>query len=356
MAKIALVSKSVNHEVLDLARSLTAQQNEVTLITSRTENIPNNLSFQVITPYKKWNAIETFRLFPRLLGQMPDIIHFVFSEANQKPTVAEWLLCQLIQPIPGRIAAVSFFHSPADFNSAWLKAFLKSCHLITWASRSHLLASKRTHKLSRNPVVEVLPPFFDLPNAIVADHEEVEKLTSALHRYFLVPCDPEDFYKVAKKEELFFDEKFNFLFLAERPALKNKLLQKHDLSYFYLPSNEASDFEIALRKSKALMLAFSDLSVLELQRYFQLSLKTRTPLIIRPHQNDLFPGLVIPERTGWILQNGEASLRELIHNNPNLDLNLSLERNSNRNLSHDLIDSSINELHRFYQRALVSRS
>lgn len=356
MAKIALVSRSINHEVLDLARSLMAQQNEVTLITSRTENIPDNLSFQVITPYKKWNAFETFRLFPRLLSQMPDIIHFVFSEANQKPTIAEWLLCQLIQPIPGKIAAVSFFHSPTDFDSVWLKAFLRSCHLITWASRSHLLASKRSHKLSRNPVVEVLPPFFDLPNTQEPQHEEVEKLTTTLNRYFVVPSDPEDFYKAVKKEELFFDEKFNFLFLAERPVLKNKLFQKHDLSYFYLSSNESTDIELALKKSKALLLAFSDLSVLELQRYFQLSLRTKTPLIIRPRQNDLFPGLVVPDRTGWVLQNGEDSLRELIHNNPNLDLNLSLERNSNRNLSHDLIDSSINELHRFYQRALVSRS
>jgi hypothetical protein len=113
---------------------------------------------------------------------------------------------------------------------------------------------------------------------------------------------------------------------------------------------------MALQKSKALLLAFSDLSALELQRFFQLSIKTKTPIIIRPRQNDLFPGLVIQDRTGWVLQNGEASLRELLQNNPNLDLNLSLEPSANRNLSHDLIDSSINELHRFYQRALASRS
>jgi hypothetical protein len=337
-----------------------AQQNEVTLITSRKETIPENLNFQVMRPFRRWNAIEAIRLFPRLLSRMPDVLHFVFSEAHQKPTVAEWLLCQFIQPIPGKVAAVSFFHAPQDFDSIWLRAFLKSCHLITWASRSHLLASKRTHHLSRNPIIEVLPPFFDIPEMREASHEEsheeVAKLTSTLQDYFLIPSDPEDFFNAVKKDDLFFDEKINYLFLSVRPPLKNTFLQKHDLTFFYLPSTNSQDIELAIRKAKALLLAFSDLSVLELQRFFQLSLKTKTPLIIRPRQNDLFPGLVIPGRTGWVLEDGETSLRELFLNNPKLDLNLSPDQNTNRNLSHDMIDSSVNELHRFYKRALAARS
>jgi hypothetical protein len=109
---------------------------------------------------------------------------------------------------------------------------------------------------------------------------------------------------------------------------------------------------MVLQKSLGLLLAFSELSVLELQQFHAWTAKTKTPLLVRPSQNQLFPGLVLEGKNGWILEAGEKSLRDLLLINPEL----RLPKNPDEDPKFNLTDLAINELSRLYYKAMALRS
>lgn len=121
MAKIALICHSLHPQVLNLANQLSTHKNEVLLMTSRdqltsqadADPLPENFNFQIIRPFQKWSAMEAIRLFTHLLVNMPD---GSFCLIQLESNTYNRTLCpeSTLQPIPGRVVASSFFHSPTS--------------------------------------------------------------------------------------------------------------------------------------------------------------------------------------------------------------------------------------------------
>lgn len=347
MAKIALVCKEIHPIVLSLANQLIAHKNELIIITSKDSEVPKNIEAQVLRPFQKWSALEAFRLFAKLMGNMPDVFHFVFTNTNQSPTTAHIVLSQLIQPIPGRVVASSFFHSPYVISPLRMKLFLFGNHLVTWGTSSHLITARRSFSIPKNSLTEVIPPLSDETIQSTETHSnQMEQLLNSLGDYLLIPGNPEDFYKKTKSWQLLTNRKMKLVFLCERPAQR-----KHTLDHFYLGNPYGVDLLYAIQESKGILLAFSDLSLLELQQFYQWSHLTGTPLLVRPRQLEMYPGLVVENKTGWILESGEQSLDQLLKTNPEL----RIQRKQDLQPMLDIIDSTMNELNRMYNKAIAHR-
>ena len=348
MARITLITRHLGSEVRALAKSLMAQQNEVLILTSKSAEIPIDFNIPVFTPFKDWSLLEGLRLLPRLLSQMPDVIHFIFSKPGDEPESVHWLIAQLLQPIPRRITAASFFYSPSDLKQRKLRRFLKQSHIVTYGAHGHLLQTRRRFPELNIPVTDVIPPLWEIPKLNLAPpRPEVERLVHSLHRFFLVPASPEEFFSHVKKSELFFSEQVQFLFIGSR-----KEKPRPELNYFHLEDPRPDDLLFAMQKAEGLLLAYSDLSILELQQFHAWSLRTKVPLLIRPAQNELFPGLVQEGKNGWILDDGEKSLRHLLIQNPQL----KLQKKPDEEPSFSLLDQSTNTLNRLYYKAISLRS
>lgn len=87
------------------------------------------------------------------------------------------------------------------------------------------------------------------------------------------------------------------VFLCERPETR-----KHDLDVFYLGNPVGVDLLYTIQKARGILLAFSDLSLLELQQFYQWGRLTGTPLLIRPRQTEMHPGIVTQQLVGFFLK------------------------------------------------------
>ena len=191
MAKIALLSKKFSPQLLSLAQSLKSHHHDVTLITSQSENIPDDVGFPVLTFFKKWTAFEALQFFPRILMQAPDVWHFVFADSEaEKPSGAHWILAQLAKALPGRVVAASFYDSLYSLSPQRIAPFVKSCDIVTAASRESLMYLKRKNWLSKFAETEVLPPFM-LQSSMEEEmvDQELDQLLKAASPYLVIASE-----------------------------------------------------------------------------------------------------------------------------------------------------------------------
>jgi hypothetical protein len=347
MAKVGLVAKHLSPEVLSLAKALSSQKEDVLIITSQNTVLPDSLEFPVITPFENWSVMETLRLFPRLLPQMPDVLHFVYATPDEVPTGGDWLLAKLLQPFPRKAVLASFFYSP-EKGSRWLSAFLHACHGVSWGSHIHLLQARRAGLVSEWLATEVIPPFWtpDIdPQAPVT--QELQELTEKIEPFIFVPGSAADFFKNARREELFFDQPVNFLFLGKRKIQNQKLS-----NCYFLEQDNLQNCKFVSEKAQAVLLAFNDFTLSELQRNWVWSQTLGVPLLVNYQQNEVFPGLVNEGKTGWVLGKDEESLRTLVRDGfkrPGL-------KSKPSNLPFPIFDSASNQLARLLNRALTART
>ena len=351
MAKIGLVVKNLSQESLSLAKALSANQNEVYFITETDARLPENLDFPVQTPFRKWSLIESLRLFPRLATEMPDILHFVFTHPSEIPTRADWLLANLIQPFPRKAVVASFFYSPEEVQSFWLKPFLAACHGVSWGSHIYLLQARRAGLQSDKTPTEVIRPFWS-PEENISEtlqslkNEELSQFLQRIKPYLLIPGTHREFFESARESELFFDQTLNLLFLDQRPSGQSFKSQ------YFLPNLSQHEIRFCVEKSEATLMAFNTLTLSDLQKFWIWSQTLKRPLLVSPLQNEIFPGLVSPGRSGWVLDRGEESLRTLARDKFRLQKNSA----SSGFAQFPLFDSASNQLTRLFTSALALRS
>ncbi|GIL18310.1 MAG: hypothetical protein BroJett040_20610 [Oligoflexia bacterium] len=348
MAKIAIISQFITPQTLSLAQALFEQRNEVLLVTSRNEAIPGKSPYQILTPFKNFSAVEALRFLPRLLAHKPDIVHIVYSHEDENPSAAHLIIGNAFHAFASKITVCSFFHSPKSMQKWKAKYLLSACDLVTYSSRDHLLYGHREFG-KKTPMADVLPPLDPVfSEGAAAAGEDLKRLCQSLGQYFVIPSDPESFFKSASKSHihLALKNKFNLLFLGQRPQ------SALDLEYFTLDNLKPEELQYVVENSKGALLAFSDLSLIELQKYLQWSLETNTPLFVRPAQIEMLPGLVLDKKTGWILEAGEKSLEQVIADNP--QLRLPPFRSHDR--KYELMDSTLNEINRLYSKAFQFKS
>lgn len=337
MAKIALISEFADSATWSLAEGLHYQKQDVLLITSRNQNIDRVPTFEIMTPFHRWSTLEAFKLFPRLIQWNPDVIHFVFSQGTSKVHLAHWLLAPALSAIPGKALAISSF-SELNLKGRSEVHFLKFFNLMTFGTRTHLMRIKRS--MPKPPLSEVIPPF-EISNIANQDRvrPEIETLVEKLGRYIVMPHRPATLealtlLKHAGFETLVFSESFKF----NAPYYSTGALSPIEKSY-------------VMKSAQAIWLAGMDLSVNELRTFQDMSQSLEKPLLVSPEQNEILPGLCWHLKSGWILDQGLASLEQVLRSNPNLEMSGRFQ-----GVSHsEILDSTLNELLRLYSRILQQR-
>lgn len=341
MAKIAVITKDWNESARALALSLHQCRHDVTVITSKNLRIEETFPFPVLTAFKTWSSKEVLGFFPRFLGQAPEVWHFVFTDPqSERPGAGHWLLALLAKSLPRRVIAASLF---SGVTQSWRWApFLKMCDITTLPTRESLMHMKRRGRLNPEAELEIFPPLLlGQTSTESAPHSELESLIENLGSYLIIPSD-----RFPEGPEWDFVEDFHrFVILGPRRWQQKK---RTYISHSLLESQ----LERLLLSSKALLIAFSDLSPTELMRCHQWAEKTGKPVIASPRQAEALPGLCVHQKTGWVLDRGIDSLRTLLLENP--DLNLPPWEHRPR--SYSLMDSCMNELNRLYSKVQLKKS
>jgi hypothetical protein len=312
-------------------------RHEILLITSSDQEVPMGLEFQVLTYFKKWSALEAFKFFPRLLGQAPDIWHFVFTDSEkEKLRWGHLILAQLARALPGRVVAATFYNRALNLQAASTLPFLKTCEVVTTATRENLMYLKRKNWLSQFCETEVLPPYFLLSEESPAQDSDSDlaSLAEAAHPYLVLPSGklPEgDWTPVTKK--------MNLIVCGPRPEISPPGV------YFVGAQLSEGALSFLIGKSSGLITAFEDLSLIELLKFHRFCSHSRTPSLAHPRQTEALPGYCIPKRNGFLIQN-LAQLIRLLAENPTLEITAPLFEPLQANLA----DSALNELNRLYSK------
>ena len=339
MAKIALITDSVNPLVESLASALDHQKQDVTVVTSRLaiEKLPSHI--RGIAPFKKWTAFEAMRSLPTLLSQNFDVWHFLFTSPQSRPTAAHWILASMARSLPQKVIAGSF-SSPENLRGFGDGRFLSMLDLALFSNRSFLMQAKRQYSLGSHTLTEVVPPLEGLnPQSDFKIREETHRFLKGLRPYLVLP-DLQDGPTWLENSPMDF--------VVLRPHPRRGSSHPH---IFYTGELFPSERDLFLQNSRALCLLFGDYSVLELQRFHQWSEQMQKPLIVNRYQTEVWPGLCWHLKSGWVLEDGNDPLRELLIENPKLELPQKFENYTRR----ELVDSTLNELLRLYQRCFVQR-
>jgi hypothetical protein len=341
MAKIAVITKDWNESARALALSLHQCRHDVTVITSKNIQIEESFPFPILTTFKNWSSREVLQFFPRFFGQAPEIWHFVFSDPqSERPGPGHWLLALLVKSLPRRVIAASIF---SGLTQTWRwSPFLKMCDITTLPTRESLMHLKRRGRFSAEAELEIFPPLLlRQSQKSQAPSSEIDNLIENLGNYLVIPSD-----RFPESPEWAFVEDFHRLVI-----LGPRRWQQKKRTYVSQNLSEA-DFERLLLSSKALLIAFSDLSPTELMRCHQWAEKTGKPVIASPRQAEALPGLCVHQKSGWVLDRGIDSLRTLLLENPEL----ILPDWQKRPRSYSLMDSCLNELNRLYSKVQLKKS
>ncbi len=339
MARIALIAEELNPISLAFGLSLHQQMQDVLFLTTATSEFSQVPKFPIMTPFRNWSFLEGIRALPQVTTWNPDVWHFLFTSENFTTRPAHWVFASFASALPGKTLAVSFF-SNNQVKTLTDRAFLKFFDLRTFGSRSHLMRVKRQSSLGQRGLNEILPPleYFD-PSEADRIRPEIEKLQQNLTPFVLMPDPPSP----QLDPHLFRNRGVEVLLLSDRFKSRS--------SFFYSGPLSWAEREFLMKNCRALVLAGCDLSVIELRRYHELAEKTETPLVVTQFQNEILPGLCLHQKSGWILDQGLASLPGLLDSNPKLELAKGFAGVSR----HELTDSTLNELLRMYRRAFSVR-
>lgn len=337
--KILIVTEELNSVVWTFAKSLQQQKQDVMILTTRGQEFETPPNITVLTPFRKWSLIEGARLVPRLIQWNPDIFHFFYANENHHPRAAQWVIATFVAGLPHKTLAASFF-AEGNVRTYRDRAFLKLFDVNTFGTRTQLMRLKRKGLLPADAIAEVLPPI-EAPEVgeQTRVRPEVVKLIETLDRFVLVPerapktLDP----------GLFRERGLEVLALSER-------FRPRSWHYSTGPLN-AAELNFVFGKARALLAADCDLSVLELRRYKELCERNQLPVVVTAYQNELLPGLCWNGQSGWVLDQGLAGLEAILDEFPDF----ALRRDYGGFSGLELVDNTMNELLRLYQRAFRLR-
>ena len=347
MAKIALLTRKLTPQALGLAQALRFHHHDVTIMTSVNEVVPDNLGYPVLTYFKRWSALEAIKFFPRILGQAPDIWHFVFSETEtEKPSGAHWILATLAKALPGRVVAGSFYDSIFEIPGHRLAPFTKACDIVTTATRENLMYLKRRGWLGKYTETEVLPPFVASSgwDEKTSQDQDLVQLISAIQPFLLLPSEH---LPVLDWSEIL--SCMNVVICGPRPQKPIKALGFRDFPKgLYFIGHHISDGQMLqlLRGSRGLLTAPDEYSVIELLHFHRLCFQTKSPILANIRQTEALPGFCIHNRNGFLLDQNLKTLKKLLADNEKLEL----AQATFEPLKSDITDSALNELNRLYAK------
>lgn len=369
MAKIILVSKHVNATSWQLAQALKSQQHEVVLLTSHGESLDNHDTngIEFMGYFKRWSLLEGLRIIPGLFGLQPQILHLVLDE--DKMNTAQMILSTFAKSHPTCVLTTSLLnirHGLTRRNP--VRYLIEESDIITCPTVEALGQLRGLDVRSTRQGRGILPPVLDLktetPKATVYRDEEDDQLLHNLAKspYVVVPFreakfDPESdsfvrIRTIAQKYKVVLWGSYSHWSLRDRKKFA-AWMEEFQCGHHWtvtgdLPSHSSRQL---LEKSTAFVLAGQHLSPVEMTEYYMRAIQCHSVLILDSKQTSVHSDLWKNTVNCWVLNHHhlQKDLVKLLAK-PHLKLPESLSEQ----LAEDrhLIDSSLNELNRLYNKAL----
>jgi hypothetical protein len=367
MAKIILVSKKITPTTWHLAQALKSHQHEVVLLTSYGEKPPQDANdIEFLGYFKHWTIMEGFRILPTLIAQGPQIIHLLLEE--DRANSAQILLSVFAKSHPSCVLTTTLLNIRKGLKRRNpVRYLIEESDIITCPTVEALGHIRGLNVRSHHQGRGILPPFLSLQvgesvDSILNDDEILLFENLRKRPYIVMPFsealfDPKnpnyDLMRVlAQKYKLVLWGTYSHWPVRERKAFAS-WMSKIDPSSEWIVTGSLGSvmIQILLKSASALFLAGRDFSPVEMTDYYTHAIKSDVPLILCSNQTSIHSDLWKNSINCWVLNNEQiqSDLIKLL-NRPSLKLPESLTRK----LAEDrhLIDSSLNELNRLYNRAL----
>lgn len=366
MAKIILVSKQINSTSWQLAKALKSQQHEVVLMTSYGE-IPTDESngIEIMAYFRRWSALEALRLLPGLLGLNPQIFHLLLEEDRMNG--AQIILSTFARSHPTCVLTTSLLHIKHGLTRQNpVRYLIEESDIITCPSVENLGQLRGLNVRSTRQGRGILPPVLDLklrPQTAASD-EEVLRLVDSLTQesYVVIPFRETKFKPsadsflrlrtIAAKYKVVLWGSYSHWSLRDRKRFAS-WMDLHHCGGRWAVTGEI-ELEISrklLQKCTAFVLAGLTLTPIEMTEYILRAIQSHAVLVLDSKQVGIHADLWKNGVNCWVLQ-FEQLQKDLIKLLAKPHLKLAETLSEQFSQERHLMDSSLNELNRLYNRAL----
>ncbi|NUN07410.1 MAG: hypothetical protein HUU57_16825 [Bdellovibrio sp.] len=366
MAKIILVSKKLNATSWQLAKALKSQQHEVILLTSYGEAPEEDTDgIELMSYFKTWNLLEGLRIIPGLFGLQPQILHLLLEE--DKMNLAQMVLSTFAKSHPTCVLTTSLLDIRRGLTRRNpVRYLIEESDIITCPTVEALGQLRGLDVRSMRQGRGILPPVLGLKSDS-SDSESEDGHEDLLEHLAAAP------YVVMPFHEPHFDADGSAFIRIRTIAQKYKVVLWGSYSHWSLRDRKkfaawmkafqcennwivtgnisAKIGQKILEKSTAFFLAGQSFNPVEITEYYIKAIHGHCVLVLDSKQSSVHSDLWKSTVNCWILdyEKLQKDLVKLLAK-PHLQLPESISAQ----LSQDrhLIDSSLNELNRLYNKAL----
>ncbi len=367
MAKIILVSKVVSPTTWQLAHALRTQQHEVTILTSYKEEPLGELhNIQFMAYFKKWNFTEGFKILIGFFGFQPQILHIILEDDRMNK--AQILLSTFAKAHPSCVLTTSLLNIRYGLHyKNPVRYLIEQSDIITCPTVEALGQLRGLNVRASSQGRGILPPALDFRDNHLGENsiDDTEvRLSADLNKedYFVVPFREPRFnpksgnfqriQTLAKKYKVVLWGSYSHWSLRERKQfavwMKDNNLDRRWVMTGPITIQLSKNI---LKSSKAMILAGQKFTPLEITEYYLRAIQAGSVLILDSRQSGVHADLWKSAVNCWIL-NQENLLNDLNALLERQDLALPEVLSELHTQNEQLMDSSLNELNRLYNKAL----
>lgn len=366
MAKIILVSRKLNATSWQLAKALKAQQHQVVVLTSHGEFPDEETNgIELMSYFKKWSLMEGLRIIPGLFGLQPQILHLLLEE--DKMNAAQVILSTFAKSHPTCVLTTSLLNIRRGLHRRNpVRYLIEESDIITCPTVEALGQLRGLDVRSTRQGRGILPPVLSPrpENTVSVYDEEEDALFQHLAQkpYIVLPFQEPHFAPesaafvrlraIAQKYHVVLWGSYSGWSLRDRKRFA-AWMKEFQCEYHWTVTGSLDPVvgQKILEKSTAFFLAGQQFSPVEITDYYMKAIQGHCVLILDSKQSSVHSDLWRNGTNCWILdhQHLQRDLVKLL-DRPHLKLPECLSQQ----LAQDrhLIDSSLNELNRLYNKAL----
>ncbi len=369
MAKIILVSTKTQSTTWQLAQSLRSQQHEVTVLTSHGDVPPENTNgIEYMAYFKKWSVLEGLKIIPGLFGMQPHILHLILDD--DRMNAAQVILSTFAKSHPNCVLTTSLLHIKRGLKKTNpVRYLVEESDIITFPTVESLAQLRGLNVRSTKQGRGILPPALDFKNQPrhlgVLDEDEASLLANLQgQEFFIMPFregrfNPESdrfarLKMLARRHKVVLWGSYAHWSLRERKQFAS-WMDKNGCGDHWVVTGEISPYlsRILLEKSEAFVMAGQQFTPVEMTEYYMRAIQAQSTLILDSKQTSVHADLWKNTVNCWVL-NAHSLHKDLLKllERPNFSLPETLSEDWAQ--SSHIVDSSMNELNRLYNRALAS--
>lgn len=367
MAKIILVSKHVTPTTWQLAQALRTQQHEVAILTSHKEEPIDDLhNIAFMAYFKTWSFLEGVKILMGLFGFQPQILHIVLDDDQMNG--AQMVLSAFAKSHPSCVLTTSLLNIRVGLNRKNpVRYLIEQSDIITCPTVESLGQLRGLNVKASAQGRGILPPALNLEKDHLNDDPMDDLETRFLNDltesdYFVIPFREPSFRPQAKSfkrmltlaqnKKIVLWGSYSHWTLRDRKKFA-QWMKEHDCENRWVVSGpmSVSLSKKLLKDAAALVLAGQNFTPIEITEYYIRAIQSEAVLILDSKQSSVHADLWKSGKNCWILSqdNLALDLKNLL-NRHSLKLPELLSEINTQN--EHIVDSSLNELNRLYNKAL----